>query len=94
MIGLNGVITNEYISEALWMRTFAGNLRSIMEEDGISQSQLAKESGLSESMISSYINGKRVPSVFSLNNILHALRPDYNPEELFNDLVYFDAMVK
>lgn len=87
-------MSNDFISEYEWMRIFSGNLRSIMEEEGMTQKELAELTGLSESMISSYINCRRVPNVFSLNNIIHAFHGEYEEKELLQDLVYFDDLVK
>lgn len=71
-----------------WLTTFSGNLRDIMEEVGISQRELARDAGLSESMISDYVNGKCMPSVKSLVNLIHSI-PEANPI----DLIYFDDRI-
>lgn len=76
------------MSELEWIDIFSGNLRSIMEEVGVTQKELAKDSGLSKSMISDFVNGKRMPGVKSLVSIIHAF-PELDDDDLFNSLVYF-----
>lgn len=56
-----------------WQRTFGDNLASILEEQGMNQSQLARDAGLSVSRISDYINKRAVPSVFAIINMAYAL---------------------
>lgn len=75
-----------------WLEIFSGNLQGIMDEVGITQSELARDSGLSKSMISQYLNGKRIPTVKSIVNIIHAI-PELDPRDLFSDLVYFDDRI-
>ena len=53
--------------------TFGQNLKKILAEKGISQTELAKKSGTSDSLISNYINNKRTPTSKSLNHIATAL---------------------
>lgn len=80
------------MSEIEWIEIFSGNLVSIMTEVGITQGELARDTGISKSLISDYCNGKRMPSTKSLINIIHSI-PEMEPEELFRNLVYFDDRI-
>ena len=70
-----------------WLVTFAANLRLTMEEEGISQSRLAKETGISQSTINRYCNGTIVPSVINLNNIACVLDCDIDDIAEFYDYI-------
>ena len=72
------------ISEYEWMEIFSNNLKALMDESGITQAELAKESGLTEASISRYLNKKRMPSVSALSNIAHVF-----PCADITDLLYF-----
>ena len=61
------------MSEATWLRIFSDNLLDMLGEAGMTQSDLADASGLSEGSISNYINKKQMPGVKALINISHAL---------------------
>ena len=61
------------MSELEWMKMFGNNLKKLLKETGLTQRELADETGLSESTISSYINGQRMPSIKALINIGYAL---------------------
>lgn len=49
---------------------------------GWSQKKLADETGISESTVSRYLNGERVPKVNNIHKISDAL--DLDPMEIFN----------
>lgn len=51
------------MSEVEWMDIFATNLAEILQEQGMTQKDLAEEIGVSEMCISNYINKKRLPSL-------------------------------
>lgn len=61
------------MSELELIEIFGDNLRSLIEEVGISQNQLAKESGVDESIISRYVNKRVMPSLKNLINICYVL---------------------
>ena len=63
----------EYISELEFIDIFADNLRSLMEEVGITQAELAYEAGLDKTTISRYLNKKRMPDLRALLNICYIL---------------------
>lgn len=61
------------LSEYDVMQAIAQNLRYEMERIGITQSQLAKETGLSQATISNCLNARKMMSVRALMNISVAL---------------------
>lgn len=73
------------MSEFEWLKIFAGNLKSLMEESHMSQRELARQSGLTESQISKYLNCQCMPSVHALVNIAYVF-----PMASLDDLVCFD----
>lgn len=64
------------MSEVELLKIFGGNLQSLLEEVGISQNQLAEESGLNKSSISRYVNGTQMPTIKALINIAYCLECD------------------
>ena len=56
-----------------WRRTFRMRLQELLEEEHMTQKQLAEEIYVSRAAVSAYVNGVRVPSVPTLINIAHAL---------------------
>lgn len=71
-----------------WRHIFASNLIDILQEKGMTQSQLAKDTGMSVSRISEYINEKSTPTIFAIINIAYALDVDVNELVDFDDRVY------
>lgn len=63
----------DHISEIEFIDIFADNLREIMEEVGITQAELADESGLNRATINRYLNKQRMPDLRSLINICYIL---------------------
>ena len=72
------------MSEVEWMKIFAGNLRSLMEESRMTQQELSRMTGISQGTISRYLNAQCMPSVNALVNIA-----DVFPCADINDLLYF-----
>lgn len=70
------------MTELEWMDIFGDNLRDILKEYGMTQRQLAEETGLNEATISSYINKRKIPSMRAIVNIANAL--DISTDELIN----------
>lgn len=70
------------MTELEWMDIFGDNLRDILKEYGMTQRQLAEETGLTESTISNYINKRKIPSMRAIVNIANAL--DISTDELIN----------
>ena len=63
----------EYISEIEFIDIFADNLRSLMEEVGITQAELADESGLTRATINRYLKKQRMQDLRALINICYIL---------------------
>lgn len=61
------------MSEAELIEIFASNLRSKIDEVGISAAQLAKEAKLYKGTISRYLSGERLPNLRALINICYIL---------------------
>ena len=70
------------MSQQEWLNIFGDNLASILEEEGISQRELARLTGLNESTISKYINKLQMPTVRAIINISYAL--DWSFEDMLN----------
>lgn len=75
------------ISQDEWKLKFRTHLLATLKEKNMSQSELARKSGLSGSRISDYINMKTVPTIFAAVNMADAL--DMKVE----DLVGCDSLV-
>lgn len=59
-------------NEEEWCREFSRRLIRIMNIRGFNQYDLARLTGCSQSSISHYITGKRIPSAFAVNTIAKA----------------------
>jgi transcriptional regulator with XRE-family HTH domain len=59
---------------------FRNNIFNILKNRNMSMYRLSKLSGISQSRISDYVNGKVTPTVFCVINIAHAL--DITVDEL------------
>ena len=70
------------MTELEWMDSVGDNLRDILKEYGMTQRQLAEETGLTEATISNYINKRKIPSMRAIVNIANAL--DISTDELIN----------
>ena len=70
------------MSQQEWLDIFGDNLASILEEERISQKELSRLTGLSESTISRYINKLQMPNVRAIINISYAL--DWSFEDMLN----------
>lgn len=62
-----------------------GNIEYMMKKSNMTQKELAKYSGLTESAISRYINGERMPTIPSLLRVAYALCCD------IRDLIMWDG---
>ena len=72
------------MTELEWMRIFAGNLQSLMDELEMSQSELSRRTGISQGTISRYLRAETMPSVNALVNIACVF-----PWATINDLLCF-----
>ena len=70
------------MSQQEWLDIFGNNLANILEEEKISQKELSRLTGLSESTISKYINKLQIPTVRAIINISYAL--DWSFEDMLN----------
>lgn len=70
------------MTELEWMDIFGDNLKDMLKDYGMTQKDLANETGLSKSTISQYINKQKVPSMKAIVNIANAL--DITTDELIN----------
>lgn len=70
-----------------WKNIFSNNLLCILNEKGMSQSQLAKDSGVSTAMISDYINMRSIPGTIAIVNMAYALDVDVS------ELIDFDERI-
>lgn len=75
------------MSELEWMEIFGDNLRSLLEEKGYSQRDLANAIGVSESTVSSYINKQKIPGVKALINIAYEFDLTMNELMDFGDRI-------
>lgn len=55
--------------EALWGLEFGINLQRMLHRKGISQGTLANKLGTTDAMISRYIHGAAVPSVYKVSQM-------------------------
>lgn len=76
------------MSQQEWLDIFGDNLASILEEEQISQKELSRLTGLSESTISRYINKLQMPNVRAIINISYALN------WTFEDMLNYGAMLE
>ena len=70
------------IHEDEWSEIFASKIRRALIEQRLNQGQLAMMSGVSDSALSLYLRGERLPGVRAVINIAHAL--DMSVEELID----------
>ena len=75
------------MTQTEWRRIFSNNLVDILREKGMSQAQLARDSGLSVSRISDYINTNATPTIFAIINMAYALDIDVNELVDFDDRI-------
>lgn len=75
------------MTQTEWKEIFANNLVSLLNERGMSQRQLAMDSGVSTGMISEYINRIRMPGLAAAINMAYALDVDVG------ELVDFDERI-
>ena len=78
----------ETMGQQEWLNIFGDNLASILEEERMSQRELARLTGLNDSTISRYINKLQMPTVRAIINISFAL------ELPFEDMLNYGAMLE
>lgn len=75
------------MTEIEWMKEFGNNLRYILRDYNMTQKELADEIGLSETAVSYYIRGQRMPTIKTLINIGYALECEVE------ELITFDKKI-
>ena len=70
-----------------WKNAFSNNLVDILQEKGMTRSQLARDSGVSSAMISDYINKRSLPGTIAIINMAYALDID------ISELIDFDDRI-
>lgn len=75
------------MSELEWMDIFAGNLRDIMEEQNMSQREVADALGVTESTVSKYLHARIMPSPRVLCNMVHEFDLDVYDVLYFGDKI-------
>ena len=76
------------MTQTEWKDIFANNLVDVLNEKNMTQSQLARETGLSVSRIHDYINKNATPTIYALSNIAYVLDLD------IHDLANFDEFIE
>ena len=71
------------MTEAQWMKIFGNNLQSLLDERHLSQSELAKLTGIPRGTISRYVAGKQMPNIRNSIYIAEAFGM------ILDELVYF-----
>ena len=61
------------VTELEWLQLFGENLKRKLKYARMSQKELSDATGISESAISNYINGRQLPTVRSVLNICYEL---------------------
>lgn len=64
------------MTEVEFMTKIGNNIKDVLEDSWMTQKELSEETGLSESTISCYIRGTRMPSIKNIVNISLALDCD------------------
>lgn len=59
-----------------WRHIFGDNLASILDEQGMTQNELARKIGISPSRVNDYIHGHSAPSVYAAINMAYVLDVD------------------
>ena len=75
------------MSQQEWLDIFGDNLANILEEEKISQKELSRLTGLSESTISKYINKLQMPTVRAIINISYALNWSFEDMLNYGDII-------
>ena len=64
------------MTEIEWLTIFGENLKRKLKYSRMSQKELSEATGISESAISNYINGRQFPNIKSIINICYELGCD------------------
>ena len=75
------------MTEQEWLNEFSDNLKSLLKDALMTQRELADDTNLSESVISDYVNGRKLPGIRSILNISYSLDCD------LHDLIDFGERI-
>lgn len=76
------------MTELEWIDIFGDNLVDMLKDANMTQKELADIAGISESMVSDYINKRRAPRIRSIINIAYALGCSVD------ELIDFEEMIE
>ncbi len=76
------------MSEIEWLKKFGKTLSGMLKDARMTQRELADATGLSESAISNYVNGKQIPTVRAIINICYELACNTDDLIDFGERVY------
>lgn len=76
------------MSKDEWLDEFGNNLQALMRENDITQRELERKSGVSQSDLSRYVNGRQAPTYKAIINLSYALECDVA------DLIDFGEMIE
>lgn len=75
------------MTEVKWLQRFSYTLATMMREKDLSQRELARRSGISQSTINRYLNQMQMPSVKAIIDLSHALGCDFDELMDFGDRI-------
>lgn len=78
---------SDILTENEWMIIFSRNLSQMMSDQRISQSELARETGLGDYTISRYLNRHRMPNIRNILKIAYVLRCEVEDLIDFGDII-------
>ena len=61
------------MTEMEWMRIFGQNLEYLLQQNRMSQNELAQRTGLTQASISRYVSGRQAPGFRAIVNIAAVL---------------------
>ena len=64
------------MTEIEWLDIFGDNLRDILLDVGMTQSELADELGIDKSLVSRYVNKQYIPNLKTIINMTYVLNCD------------------
>lgn len=64
------------MTEQEWLDIFGQNLKDMLDYANMTQRELADTAGLSDSSVSHYLHGQKMPGIRAIINIAHALDVD------------------
>ena len=76
------------MTEREWLENFSEKLTELLKDTQITQRELADAAGLSESSVSDYIHGRKMPGVKALTNIAYVF------DVTFDELMDFEDRIR